>query len=201
VRHLAARNRGRTIGLYGGSFNPAHDGHRYIAAQALKRLNLDEVWFLVSPGNPLKPQAGMAPSDARFESLNQLIKHQPKMTASNLETRLGTLYTVDTVTALRYELPRTKFIWLMGADNLSQFDQWYRWETIAQSLPIAIFDRTGYAVDGFASVLARRYAKYRKLPQRFNATQIPSWTFMTIPRHDGSATELRNQHGEDWFTV
>ena len=200
LRHLAARNRGRTIGLYGGSFNPAHSGHLHVATEALKRLKLDEIWFLVSPGNPLKSDDGMAPFEARLKSLETLITGRPKMIASDVEQKLGTRYTVDSVEALQYELPGTRFIWLMGADNLGTFNQWHRWQDIAKSLPIAVFDRTGYDPNGFASDLARRFAKFRTAPAHFDGTQIPSWTFVTIPRHPASATEIRNHQGESWFT-
>jgi len=198
LRHLAARHRGRTIGLYGGSFNPAHAGHLHVAKEALKRLKLDEIWFLVSPGNPLKPDTGMAPFGARLESLKCLINAHPTMLASDIEAKLGTRYTVDTVEALKYELPRTKFVWLMGADNLEFFEKWHRWHDIATSLPIAVFDRTGYDQRGFASELARRFAQFRTTPNHFTADLIPSWTFVTIPRHPASATEIRSQHSEPW---
>ena len=198
LRHLAGRYRGRTVGLYGGSFNPAHDGHLHVAKEALKRFKLDEIWFLVSPGNPLKADAGMAPFSARLESIEGLINSHAKMVASDIEAKLGTRYTVDTVEALKYELPCTKFVWLMGADNLEFFEQWRRWQDIAKSLPIAIFDRTGYDQRGFASELARRFAQFRTTPDKFMADQIPSWTFVTIPRHPASATEIRSQHSEPW---
>ena len=193
------QQRGRTIGLYGGSFNPAHAGHIYIATEALKRFDIDEIWFLVSPGNPLKRSEGMAPFEDRMASLKSLIKGHPNLRASDLERKLGTRYTADTVDALRHEMPTTNFIWLMGADNLTGFDRWCRWQDIVNALPIAVFDRTGYAISGFASGLARRFAKYRTPPKRFSVTQKPNWTFVTLPRHPASATELRNQHGENWF--
>ena len=199
LRHLATQNRGRSIGLYGGSFNPAHPGHLYVAHEALKRLKLDEIWFLVSPGNPLKPQKGMAPFDARLASVNSLIAHHSKMAASDIEMKLGTRYTADTICALKNELPHTNFVWLMGADNLAAFDRWYKWQEIAKSLPIAIFDRTGYAVHGFASSFARHFAKHQTSARTFDATQIPNWTFVTLPRHPASATDIRDQHGENWF--
>ncbi len=199
LRHLAARTKGRTIGLYGGSFNPAHAGHRHLANEAIKRLGLDEVWFLVSPGNPLKPTADMAPFAERKKSLEAIIKHHPKMTAHDFEGQLGTRYTIDTVTALLYELPSTKFVWLMGADNFSNFERWHRWQDIAKALPIAIFARTGYGLNGFASGLARQFSQYRVSPEHFNANRKPHWTYVTMPRHPASASEYRLQHGENWF--
>lgn len=199
LRHLAARYRGQKLGLYGGSFNPTHEGHIYVAREALKRLQLDEIWFLVSPGNPLKSTDEMAPFEDRFAYLSSCVSTYPRMRASDIETRLGTRYTADTVTALGRELPGTKFVWIMGADNLASFDRWYQWETIARSLPIAVFDRSGYALGGFASGLARRFSDFRKSPRRFNTTQKPNWTFVTLPRHPASATAIRDQQGMDWF--
>lgn len=199
LRHLAGRYRGRTIGLYGGSFNPAHEGHLHLAKEALKRFTeLDEIWFLVSPGNPLKPDAGMAPFGARLTSLNAYIEGHPKMVASDIESKLGTRYTADLVEALKHELPGSKFIWLMGADNLKPFDKWHRWQDIANAIPIAVFDRTGYDQRGFASELARRYARFRTTPENFKADQLPCWTFVTIPRHPASATEIRSQSRDVW---
>jgi len=199
LRRMAALARGRTIGLYGGSFNPAHSGHLHVAKEALKRLKLDEIWFLVSPGNPLKPQANMAPLLDRFRSLETLLGDRPNLKVLDIESQLGTRYTADTVTALQAELPATNFVWLMGADNLKTFAQWYQWEKIANALPIAVFDRTGYDCRGFACDLARHFAKFRVPYQRLNQTFAPAWTFVTIARHKGSATALRDQQGENWF--
>ncbi|MBL4789940.1 MAG: nicotinate (nicotinamide) nucleotide adenylyltransferase [Kordiimonadaceae bacterium] len=196
---FSSLNRGRKIGLYGGSFNPAHAGHLHIAKEALKRLKLDEIWFLVSPGNPLKAADGMAPFASRFKSLQAVIGNRPNMRVSDIETRMGTCYTADTVQALVKALPFTHFTWVMGADNFPVFDRWYKWRDVAETLPIAVFDRAEYALSGFASELARRYARYRTSPKNFGTARAPTWTFVTIPRHPGSATNIRRQQGENWF--
>ncbi|PCI63668.1 MAG: nicotinate (nicotinamide) nucleotide adenylyltransferase [Kordiimonadales bacterium] len=199
VPEFSSLNRGRKIGLYGGSFNPAHGGHLHVAHEALKRLKLDEIWFLVSPGNPLKSADGMAPFSERLASLQSVVRNRPNMRVSDIENKLNTRYTADTVQALVKALPFTYFTWVMGADNLSTFDQWHKWRCIVETLPIAVFDRAGYASGGFASELARRYARFRTSPENFGTARAPTWTFVTIPRHPGSATNIRRQQGENWF--
>ena len=199
VRGEAILQRGRTIGLFGGSFNPAHDGHLYIAKAALQRLGLDEVWLLVSPGNPLKPKTGMAPFKERFASAASLVGQHPAIRVRQIEKILGTRYSADTICALKNELPGTKFIWLMGADNLTNFHLWHRWEYIAQSIPIAVFDRSEYALHSLKLNLAGKYARYRVAPSKLKTANTPAWSYVTIARHAGSATNIRNQHGDNWF--
>ncbi len=141
------------IGLLGGSFNPAHGGHRHISLLALAALGLDEVWWLVSPGNPLKPKAGMAPLEARFASAITQARRAPiRVTA--IERELGTRYTVDTLRALTRRFSKQKFIWLMGSDNLAQFHLWKDWRRIAHTMPIAVIARPGYEVRAVASPAA-----------------------------------------------
>ncbi|MEJ7927545.1 nicotinate-nucleotide adenylyltransferase [Sphingobium sp. AN641] len=139
------------IGLLGGSFNPAHGGHRAISLFAIRALGLDEVWWLVSPGNPLKPRSGMAPLPARVARARQVARRAP-IRATAIETRLGTRYTVDTVRAIARRYRRNRFIWLMGADNLAQLAQWKDWRDIARQLPIAVIARPGYDDDARGSV-------------------------------------------------
>ncbi len=150
----------RRIGLLGGSFNPAHGGHRRISLFALRALRLDEVWWLVSPGNPLKPDAGMAPLGARMHSAVAQARRAPiRVTA--IERQLGTRYTVDTLRALRRRYPGREFVWLMGADNLAQFHRWRDWRGIARTMPIAVIARPGYdaaAVASPAMAWLRRYS-------------------------------------------
>lgn len=161
------------IGLLGGSFNPAHGGHRAITLKAMAALGLDEVWWLVSPGNPLKPRAGMAPLAARFASAQRQARRAPiRVTA--LEQELGTRFTVDTARAIVRRWPKHRFIWLMGADNLAQFDRWKAWRRIAATMPIAVIARPGYDRAAFASpamAWLRRYrlsaASFRHVPPRF----------------------------------
>ncbi len=138
------------IGLLGGSFNPAHGGHRRVSLFALRALGLDEVWWLVSPGNPLKPRAGMAPLAARFGSAVRQARRAPiRVTA--IERELGTRYTVDTLAGITQRYPKHAFVWLMGSDNLAQFHQWRDWRRIARTMPIAVIARPGYDKDAIAS--------------------------------------------------
>jgi len=133
----------KRIGLLGGSFNPAHDGHRDISLFAIDALRLDEVWWLVSPGNPLKPKTGMAPLPARLAHA-QKVARRNLIRPTAIEARLHTRYTIDTVKALQSRYRRNRFIWLMGADNLAQFGQWRDWRGIARIMPIAVIARPGY---------------------------------------------------------
>src|SRR5688500_16493385 len=132
----------KRIGLLGGSFNPAHRGHRRISLAALDALGLDEVWWLVSPGNPLKAGKDMAPFEARLESAKAMARRAP-IRASDFELRAGTRYTIDTVRELIRRHPRDCFIWLMGADTVAQFHHWKAWRNIAKTLPIAVIARPG----------------------------------------------------------
>lgn len=185
----------RRIGLLGGSFNPAHDGHRHISLEALKRLDLDAVWWLVAPQNPLKPARGMAPLRKRLEAARRLARH-PRIKVLGLEAVLGTNYTVDTITQLQRCFPRTHFVWLMGADNLAQIRYWKRWTTIFSRLPIAVFARPTYCFKGLAELAAKRYARRRLVPaaaRRLADTAPPAWAFMPIRLDAHSATEIRSQ--------
>ncbi|MCK9540527.1 MAG: nicotinate-nucleotide adenylyltransferase [Novosphingobium sp.] len=151
---------GPRTGLLGGSFNPAHGGHRRITLFAMAALGLDEVWWLVSPGNPLKPDAGMAPLAARFASARRQARRAPvRVTA--IERELGTRYTVDTLRKLMARWPRRRFIWLMGADNLADFSRWRDWRGIARTMPIAVVARPGYDARAFASPAMAWLRRYR----------------------------------------
>ncbi len=194
VKCIHARN----IGLLGGSFNPAHAGHRHISLEAMKRLGLDQVWWLVSPANPLKDPATLAIYSERLESARALAQH-PRIQVSDIEQRLGTRYTVDTVAALQQRFPATRFVWLMGADNLQQFHRWRRWEEIATRIPIAVFDRAPYQHHALASRFAVRFAKAR-IPEsnlrNLAAKTSPAWGYCFIPPHHASATEIRKTLGK-----
>ena len=193
---LAALDPGRRrIGLLGGSFNPAHDGHRHLSLWALRRLGLDRVWWLVSPQNPLKPLAGMAPLADRLAAARR-VAHHPAIRVTDVERVLGTRYTADTLCALVRRFPRARFVWLMGADNLRQIRRWDRWNRIFESLPVAVFDRPSYALGALSGLAARRYgparvpaAAARSLADR----PAPAWTFVTMPLHPASATRIRNR--------
>ena len=145
-----AKTGGKRIGLLGGSFNPAHGGHRRISLFLLRALGLDEVWWMVSPGNPLKPRAGMAPLGVRVRSAMAQARRAPiRVTA--IERELGTRYTVDTLRAIERRYPKHRFVWLMGSDNLAQFHRWRDWRGIARTMPIAVVARPGYDAAALAS--------------------------------------------------
>jgi nicotinate-nucleotide adenylyltransferase len=184
---------GRRIGLLGGSFNPAHRGHLEISRAALERLGLDQVWWLVSPQNPLKSERGMAPLGQRLTGARRLAR-DPRIRASALEGALGTVYTADTVTALARSFPRCRFVWLMGADNLVQISRWKDWEIIFRTLPVAVFDRPSYSLGALAATAARRFAGHR-LPEaaaRGLAERTPpAWVFVHQRLNPQSSTRIR----------
>lgn len=186
---------GRRVGLLGGSFNPAHEGHLHLSLFALKALGLDQVWWLVSPQNPLKPVAGMAAQAERLAGAREQARH-PRILATDLETRLGTRYTADTLTVLRRRFARTRFVWLMGADIMPQLPRWQRWREIFRRVAIAAFNRPPYSVAALTSPPARRFAR-RRLPEaqcrRLAHAPLPAWCFLHIPAHPASATAIRNR--------
>ncbi len=184
---------GRRIGLLGGSFNPAHDGHLHISREALKRLRLDEVWWLVSPQNPLKAKAGMAELAERVAAARD-VADDKRIKVTDIETRLGTRYTIDTLRALQHRFPGVHFVWLMGADNLAQISRWRDWQEIFASLPIAVFDRPAYSLRALSSQAAIRFAS-RRVPAEHTATlatqQAPAWSFIRSRLNPASATAIR----------
>ena len=191
---IGTSSRNRAIGLLGGSFNPAHDGHLMISLIALKRLQLDEVWWLVSPQNPLKPALGMAPFAQRLVKARQLASHR-RIIVSDIELRLGTHYTRDTLKRLCARRRHQNFVWLMGADNLQGFSRWQHHNRIARAIPIAVLDRPGYSYKAICE--GRRLLKRRQQPARFRARaldtdgNLASWCFIAGRRHHASATALR----------
>ena len=184
----------KRIGLLGGSFNPAHGGHLHISRLALSRLGLDEVWWLVSPQNPLKKDAGMAPFDERLRHAAELAAADRRIRVSDIETRLGTRYTADTIAALRRRFPKGRFVWLMGGDNLGQFPYWKRWPDIFRAVPIAVFDRPGTGSKALAGKAASRFTAARQpeaAARRLVDTPPPAWVFFHTRLDPRSATELR----------
>jgi len=181
------------IGLLGGSFNPAHRGHRRISAFALRALGLDEIWWMVSPGNPLKPVEGMAPLAARVASAQRMSRGLPiRVTA--IERDLGTRYTVDTLGALVKRYPKKRFIWLMGADNLGQFHRWRDWRTIARTVPIAVIARPGYDRAARAAVAMgwlRAFVHPARQTLHWTSWSPPALVLLRFRPDPTSATRLR----------
>ena len=194
ARIPGARSLGRLrIGLLGGSFNPAHDGHRHISELALARLRLDQVWWLVSPQNPLKPVRGMASFSQRLQRAAKST-NDPRIRVSGLEASLRTRYTIDTLRALRRRYPRVRFVWLMGADNLGQFPRWRAWEAIVRTVPIAVFARPPYSKQVQSGKVAHRFLYARIRQERAGVLadrQPPAWAFMHTLENAASATRLR----------
>ena len=182
------------MGLLGGSFNPAHGGHREISLEALRRLKLDEVWWLVSPQNPLKPVAGMAPAARRLAGARALARH-PRIRAATLEKALGTVYTLDTLDLLTRRFPKVRFVWLMGADNLVQVSDWAEWPGIFESVAVAVFDRPTYSLRALAAEAARRFARHRLPEARAGSLaeqRPPAWVFIHNRLNPQSSTGLRS---------
>lgn len=190
---------GARVGLLGGTFDPAHEGHLHLSREALKRLALDQVWWLVSPGNPLKKIDALPPAEERVAAAERVASH-PRIQVSNIEEQLGTRYTVDTLAALQRVAPAVRFVWLMGADNMAQLPQWKSWETIMESVPVAVFDRPGYSLKALSGVAARRFARSRLPEERASVvvdTEPPAWVFLPIARHAATATAIRQEQNSE----
>jgi nicotinate-nucleotide adenylyltransferase len=180
------------VGLYGGSFNPAHEGHAHVARIALVRLGLDRVIWLVSPQNPLKRE-GAADLAERMAGARRLARG-PGMIVSDLEARLGIRYTVDLVRLMRARYPAVRFVWLMGADNLAGFHRWRGWAEIMRRVPVCVVARPGWALKGSLSPAARRFAWARRPAseaRRLALATPPAWTYLAAPLNFASSTEIR----------
>ncbi len=183
---------GQTVGLLGGSFDPPHAGHLHISREALKRFGLDQLWWLVSPGNPLKSR-GPAKIGRRMTAARALIDH-PRIHVTDFETQAGTRYTAQTIAALQRAVPQARFVWLMGADNLAQFDQWQDWQEIMARVPIGVLARPGKRTMARTSKAARIYAHARlpgRMSQLLPQLQAPAWCFINVPMNAMSSTALR----------
>lgn len=183
----------KRIGLLGGSFNPAHRGHRKLSLHAIRVLGLDEVWWLVSPGNPLKPDKGMAPFPARLASARRMARHAP-IRVSDVEARLRTRFTADTLAKLPRLYPRHRFIWLMGADNLAQFHHWRDWRSIAGQVPIAVIARPGYDAGAHASPAMswlRRAVRPAGQAKKWTRWRLPALVLLRFRPDPTSATRIR----------
>jgi nicotinate-nucleotide adenylyltransferase len=188
---------GMRIGLLGGSFNPPHDAHRAISLFAIKRLKLDRVWWLVTPGNPLKDQGDLHDLDQRAEAARKMA-NDPRIDVTCLESVIGTRYTVDTITYLRRRAAGLRFVWIMGADNLSQFHRWQSWRRIASQVPIAVIDRPPQSFRALAAPAAQALARYRLPENRAGMLadhRAPAWVFLTGMKLALSSTGLRNPDG------
>lgn len=184
---------GMRIGLLGGSFNPAHQGHRFISMAALERLGLDQVWWLVAPQNPLKSEDSLAPLKTRLAGADKISKEK-NILVMDLEGPLGFEFTVDTLGFLKAQYPQTHFIWLMGADCLGELHKWKSWEKIMASIPLGVFSRPGYEAAALGGKAATHYKKYRVMEEKFKSlvvTEPPAWGYIGIEGQDISGTRLR----------
>jgi len=190
--HIPYARAGQVIGLLGGSFDPAHEGHAHITREALKRFGLDAVWWLVSPGNPLKAR-GPAELDKRVARARQVMQH-PRVRITDIERHLDTRYTAETLRGLRRLYPQVRFVWLMGADNMAQFHLWQDWRDIMESVPIGVLARPGQRISARMSRAAGLYAPYR-IPGRFGHllahAEAPAWCFVNVPMNNASSTAIR----------
>jgi len=182
------------VGLLGGSFNPAHEGHREISILALERLKLDAVWWLVTPGNPLKERQAYAPYEQRLRQARRIADHS-RIVVSNFEARRGLQYTVDTIAALESLWPQIRFVWLMGADSLATFHQWKDWRRIFVQAPIAVFARPGYDEEALQSEAAKEFAHFRLAGEapRLADAEPPAWMFFEESANPASSTEIRRR--------
>ncbi len=190
---LPYHGRGMTIGLFGGTFNPPHEGHRLVSMTAFKRLKLDRIWWLVTPGNPLKDN-GKLPDQAVRMAMARAVARHPRIIVTGFEREIGTRFTSDTIDFLKRRCPGVNFVWLMGADNLAQFHRWQNWSRIAHNVPIAIIDRPGSTLRAASSKTARKLDQCRidesdsKLLAKLKP---PAWIFLHGRRSELSSTALR----------
>ena len=194
-RGLPPHGAGQAIGLFGGSFNPPHAGHRQASLFALRRLGLDQLWWMVTPGNPLKENGGLAPLAERMRAAAEVASH-PRIAISGAETMLGTRYTADLIDILKERQPATRFVWIMGSDSLTEFHRWDDWRRLAASVPIAVVNRPRSLAAPLSSRAALTLQRYRvdpddakTLPDR----DPPAWVFLTGPRTAASSTAIRSR--------
>ena len=182
---------GMVVGLLGGSFDPAHSGHAHITREAIKRFGLDRVWWLVSPGNPLKAK-GPAPM-ARRMARARAVMDDPRVIITDLEARLGTRYTAGTVARLQAIYPGVHFVWLMGGDNLQQLHRWERWRWIMEHVPVGVLARRGSEIGARCSKAAAIYADARVPARGIGLRAPPAWCFTDVPMVDVSSSEIRER--------
>ena len=193
MRHsFPIASRGQVIGLLGGSFDPAHAGHVHITKSALRRFGLDRVWWLVSPGNPLKDR-GPAPLAKRMEHARDVVD-DPRIDVTDIEAQLGVRYTAETIARLVGLYPHARFVWLMGADNLAQFHRWQNWRGIIETVPVGVLARPNARIAARMSPAAKAY-RQSMLPAAsshlLGRSQAPAWCFVNLPMNDQSSTRIR----------
>ena len=194
MRQMPFAPQGLRVGLLGGSFDPPHAGHLHISTWALKEFGLDQVWWLVSPGNPLK-EHGPAPLEKRMAACRSLVQH-PRIKVTDLESKLGTRYTAETLEKLLELYTGVRFVWLMGADNLASFHKWDRWSDIMEMVPIGVLARPEEQISAGISPAARRYARYRLPTRRSTALpfrEAPCWILLNGPMMNISSTDIRKR--------
>ncbi|MBS9721539.1 nicotinate-nucleotide adenylyltransferase [Tianweitania sp. BSSL-BM11] len=187
--------KGMAVGLFGGSFNPPHAGHALVAEIALRKLRLDQLWWMVTPGNPLKSTRELAPLGERIRLSEKLVE-DPRIKVTAFEAAANVRYTADTLALVKARNPGVHFVWIMGADSLAGFHQWERWRTIAMTFPIAVIDRPGATLSFLSSVMAKTFAYAREDEtdsEVLASRQAPAWTFLHGPRSPLSSTALREQ--------
>lgn len=186
---------GQAVGLFGGSFNPPHEGHVHVSEQALRRLNLSQIWWLVTPGNPLKNNSNLASLEDRIAAC-EAINTDPRIKVTGCELNLPTRYTADTLAHIVVRNPRVRFVWVMGADNLGQFHLWERWREIAELMPLAVVDRPGSTLSLHSARAAQAY-RHARIDEadslRLADCRPPAWVFLHGPRNSLSSTAIRAQ--------
>jgi nicotinate-nucleotide adenylyltransferase len=193
ARRLPSFSPGMTVGLFGGSFNPPHEGHRHASLVAMTRLGLDRIWWLVTPGNPLKDNQGLPSLEMRVAAARRLANH-PRIAVTGIEAAIHTRYTYDTIAWLQRHCPGVTFVWIMGADNLADFHRWQHWQDIASRVAIAVVARPGATTKGPLAKAARVLGAFR-LPE-YEARNLkrhapPAWVFLHAPLDSNSSTALR----------
>lgn len=186
-----------TVGLLGGSFDPPHGGHAHVTLEALKRFGLDRVWWLVSPGNPLKT-VGPAPLDRRMAACRRIMRH-PRVSVTDIEAHLGTRYTAETLARLFVLYPGVRFVWLMGADNFATFHRWDNWDWIMRSVPVGIIARPGQQISARMSRAAGEFDRFRirgREAARLCLARPPAWCFVNVPMDATSSSAIRARG--DW---
>jgi len=194
ANRLPAFEDGMTIGLFGGSFNPPHEGHVHVSKTALLRGALDQVWWLVTPGNPLKNTSGLENLAGRIKKCHALITH-PAIKITAIEAKYNLQYTQETLALLKRLAPRVNFVWIMGADNLKNFHKWQNWRQIANQMPIMIIDRPGSTLSyrsAQAAIALSRYRVDESDAKLLGKMKAPAWAFIHAPRNSMSSTAIRN---------